>query len=215
MSQVPEREYAEDTPAMRLQAKHTDKKRARLFRFLLRCLDRHTPSVLRTVEIRILCRWTANAFHMQAPAVHTLHAGKALRQYAVFSQKCLTQPGADPAYIYRTARRLGRRLRRITGFSDSRDCARLVFWLYRGIGITMDGKLPGEITVSTCYFSRFYAPAQCALMSHMDSGIISGICGGGKLCFSRRITQGDDACRACLRGQPQLWDRGTRTLSRT
>ena len=62
-------------------------------------------------------------------------------------------------------------------------------------GILMDGHLPGEIKVSSCYFSRFYTPEQCALMSYMDSGIIAGILGGGKIEFTERITEGCGGCK--------------------
>ena len=93
--------------------------------------------------------------------------------------------------MYRT----GERVRRLTGFTEKADLERLVFYLYRNIGLLMDGHLPGEIKVSSCYFSRFYTPEQCALMSYMDSGIIAGILGGGKIEFTERITEGCGGCK--------------------
>ena len=60
----------------------------------------------------------------------------------------------------------------------------------------MNGTIPGEITVSSCYFSKFYTPKQCALMSYVDSGIIAGLCGGGNLRFTERITEGCGRCTA-------------------
>ena len=56
----------------------------------------------------------------------------------------------------------------------------------------------GEIVVTDCYFSRFYTPEQCAIMSSVDSGIIAGLCGGGTLTFTERITEGCRRCRACF-----------------
>ena len=56
----------------------------------------------------------------------------------------------------------------------------------------------GEIVVTDCYFSRFYTPEQCAVMSSVDSGIIAGLCGGGTLTFTERITEGCRRCRACF-----------------
>lgn len=66
-----------------------------------------------------------------------------------------------------------------------------------------DGCLSGEITVPECYFSRYYTPEQCAIMSFVDSGIIAGICGttdpaSGYLLFTERITEGCGRCRACF-----------------
>ena len=98
--------------------------------------------------------------------------------------------------LYQAAYAIGSRIRSITGFTDIKDLKRLVFFLYRNIGITMDGCLPGEITVSGCYFGRLYTPRECALMSYMDSGIIAGLFGGGKLVFTERISEGCGRCTA-------------------
>ena len=100
------------------------------------------------------------------------------------------------ATLFRDAARLGRRIRRISGLSSTSDLEKLIFMLYRNIGIEMTGSLPGEITVSKCYFSRYYTPEQCRIMSYVDSGIISGIMGGGRLKFSQRITDGCQCCNA-------------------
>ena len=86
----------------------------------------------------------------------------------------------------------------MTGFSKKEDLERLVFYLYSNIGIKMTGHLPGEITIPVCYFSKVYTPDQCRTMSLMDWGIISGICGGGRLVFTDRLTQGCGRCRAHL-----------------
>jgi len=74
-----------------------------------------------------------------------------------------------------------------------------VFWLYRGIGIAVSGELPGKITLPGCFFSDYYTPSVCALMSNMDSGVVGGVMGGGRLFFSERITEGRSCCKAWLR----------------
>ena len=104
--------------------------------------------------------------------------------------------------LYREAYRTGSRIRRITGLAESRDTARLVFYLYRNLQISMEGQIPGEIHVADCYFSRMYTPTQCAVMSLVDSGIIAGLCGGGKLKFTERITEGCGRCTACFTPEP-------------
>ena len=112
------------------------------------------------------------------------------------------------ATLFRDAARLGRRIRRISGLSSTSDLEKLIFMLYRNIGITMTGKLPGEITVSKCYFSHYYTPEQCRVMSYVDSGIISGILGGGRLTFSQRITEGCACCKAiCCEGRSREHER--------
>lgn len=192
-------------------------------RGLLRALERYTPAWIVCLEIRILYNTTARAFGVpekkiplwsaEAPlrtgdvrqalrtgfAGRTLRTGYAeqvLRDYAAYSARCLLRCKADPGRIYQEAYRTGERIRCLTGFTEKTDLERLIFYLYRNIGILMDGRLPGEVTVSRCYFSQFYTPEQCALMSYMDSGIIAGILGGGKLEFSERITEGCEKCRA-------------------
>ena len=176
--------------------------RACLFRFLLHCLEKHRPQVFDCLVIRILMNTTAAAFRRDPVPVPVRPGGaaKALGIYASFTKHCmegphLTQP-ADRGRLFHYSLVLGRKVRALTGFTDSRDLQRLVFLLYRCIGIRMSGRLPGTVTVAACFFSRFYAPAQCALMSEMDSGIVAGICGSKKLRFCQRITQGCAVCRA-------------------
>ena len=192
-------------------------------RGILRALERYTPAWVVCLEIRILYRTTARAFGVPEKKIPLWSAGQALRirdvrqalrtgfagqtlrngyaeqalrDYAAYSARCLMRCNADPGRIYREAYRTGERIRRLTGYTEKADLERLVFYLYRNIGILMDGHLPGEVTVSSCFFSRFYTPEQCALMSYMDSGMIAGILGGGKIEFTERITEGCGGCKA-------------------
>ena len=171
--------------------------KARIARKLLCRLERHTPALLVSVQSQILLNLAARAFHAPGKSVWRLAPGQALREYAEFTAG---RTGASPEYLYRTAFDLGRRLRRLTGFTDKKDVERLIFYLYRNLQIDMSGHLPGEITVRKCYFSGFYAPEQCALMSSVDSGVISGLFGGGALTFTKRITEGHKTCAACFTG---------------
>lgn len=167
----------------------------RLFRALLARFESRPPELVRRVQLQILLNTTADGFEMQRVRIWHKSAADALEAYAAFTKDCMAaRANADPARLYEVSYRLGARLRRVTGFTQQTDIERLVFFLYRGIGIAMSGSIPGEITVSGCFFSRVYAPAQCQLISAMDSGIVAGLCGGGALHFTRRITEG---CRCC------------------
>ena len=176
--------------------------RARIARNLLRRLERHTPALLVGVQSQILLNLAARAFHAPGKSVWRRAPGEALREYAEFTVDCMRRGGAKPENLYREAFDLGERLRRLTGFTDAEDMERLIFYLYRNLQISMSGHLPGEITIRTCYFSGFYTPEQCALMSYADSGIISGLFGGGTLTFTGRITEGHKTCAACFRRLP-------------
>lgn len=162
---------------------------------LLSMLERHTPSLVKSVEIQLLLNTTARGFGVRGKRVWMHHPDIALQEYAGFTTECMRACDGLSKAAYRT----GRIVRAVTGFRRSADCERLVFYLYKNIGINMSGKLPGEITVTDCYFSRYYTPANCALMSLVDSGVIAGICGGGSLEFYERITEGCGHCKARFR----------------
>lgn len=176
--------------------------RESLSRKLLSCLERHTPEFLSCIALQVLADATAEAFGRNKARLSRRSRARALAQYAAFTRMCMAAEAAERKRsrgddrLYRRAYALGRRIRRITGFTDLEELKRLVFYLYRIIGIRMSGRLPGEITVSSCIFSGMYTPAQCARMSQMDAGIIAGICGNGRLEFTERLTEGCGRCRA-------------------
>ena len=169
-----------------------------IFRILLRACKRHTPAWIASLEIQILFHTTARAFGVQGKRVWQLSPQQALHAYAAFTVSCMRHNRADPRRLYRESYRTGRILRRITGIRSRYDVESLVFYLYSNIGITMEGNIPGEVTVHKCYFSRYYSSSQCALMSSFDAGIIAGLAGGGRLYFKKGITEGSDCCRAVL-----------------
>ena len=173
--------------------------RARLFRGLLDLLEAHRPSLFRRIQLQVLTYVTAAAFQVKVPRLWQKKPEKALAEYAAFTKSCMEDRRAESARMYQLAYDAGSMLRRITGFSEKTDLERLVFLLYRSIGITMDGELPGKVTVSACYFSRLYTPEQCGMISAMDSGIVAGICGGGQLTFTERLTEGCACCTAYLK----------------
>lgn len=145
---------------------------------------------------------TAAAFDQQPLRVWTHAHQDALAAYAACTRRWMQHSGkpttALQAEIYRRASRMGRLLRGLTFCLNDKGRTRLIFALYRGIRIDMVGTLPENIQVTSCFFSQYYTPGMCALISAMDDGIVSGIMGGGKLIFNQRITEGCTCCRACL-----------------
>ena len=99
-------------------------------RIILRRLERHTPALLTGVQIQILLNLTARAFHTPKRSVWRLPPGEALGRYAELTRHCM---GGDPDRLYREAFRLGVRLRRITGFTDSADIE--MFALFEEMGL--------------------------------------------------------------------------------
>ena len=170
--------------------------RKQISRRLLARLERRTPKPLVGIELQILLNLAARSFHTKGKTIWHLPPERALLEYALFTKESMRRCVAEPGSLYGNAFRVGQRLRRISGFTDGEDLERLVFYLYRNLQIAMSGRLPGTLKVCDCYFSAFYTPEQCALMSHMDSGVIAGLYGGGRLAFSLRITEGCAECRA-------------------
>lgn len=201
--------------------------REKISGILLTRLEKHTPPRVKSMQLQILLNVTADAFEqaekknptnaaasafeqaemktqpkkLPRPRIWHLPHEEALAAYAAYTTACisgLSGSAAGKKRILQCAYRLGRRIRRITGFTRKEDLERLIFYLYSNIGIKMTGHLPGEIIIPACYFSNIYTPDQCRTMSLMDWGVISGICGGGRLLFTERLTQGCGRCRAQL-----------------
>ncbi len=172
--------------------------RERIFSIILRGLEHWTPPPLASWQLQVLLNTTARAFSRPGPSVWYLPCSQALRKYARFTKRCLESDNASAQSLYRRFYALGQRLRKITGFTDEQKLQRLVFYLYRNIRISMSGQIPGTISISSCYFSNYYTPEQCRLMSYADSGLIAGLYSGGILEFSERITDGCRRCTACF-----------------
>lgn len=153
-------------------------------------------AVLQFLIVRVLHRVTAKA--MGVP----YQPGKpALAAYAAFTKKQLAQiPEAElPAVqerMYQASWRMGNLIRKVLFIRSNLRARRVVFWLYRQIGIDLEGPCPGSVIVRRCYFSAYYTPEMCLVMSAMDKGIFAGLFGGGALTFEERITEGYPCCRA-------------------
>ncbi len=178
--------------------------RAALTRRVLSRVERHTPNWVRCAETQILLNLASRSFGLPGRRIWHLSVPEALRAYAAYTVECMEQTAADPKRLYEGAFQLGRKIRRLTGLREPCDIRRLVFYLYQNLCITMSGRLPGEIMVPRCYFSAFYSPEQCGLMSQVDAGIIAGLYGGGQLHFTERLTEGCAQCKAVF--QRGKWD---------
>ncbi|HNW59936.1 MAG TPA: hypothetical protein PKI62_09700 [bacterium] len=172
---------------------------------LLRLAALPLPAIVRKKELEQLAALTAAAFGVAAPEFSGLGAAEALACYARFTREsamdALAQRRGLPALEARlgeAARAYGARWRRrfsVTTPAEAMQAARV---LYRAIGIDFRGTAEGMIEISSCYFSRFYAPEICRMISALDAGVLAGLAGGGTLAFSQRITEGHPCCRAYL-----------------
>ncbi len=158
------------------------------------------------LEIRILMRQTAEVFGEKAPKTAGLSAAGLLKSYAQFTADAAAhalQSGRDlhalDQELYAMAFRLGNRLRRWMAPKNEQECMAVLILLYRNIGIAIREEPVGRICVQQCYFSAFYTPEICSVISAADRGIFAGVCQGGTLSFTERITEGHTVCRADFR----------------
>ncbi len=157
-------------------------------------------------EIRILMRQTARAFGIKVPKTTGFSADTLLRIYAQFTADAAMRamrnrqnPALLHKKLYHMTYHLGSILRRWMRPKSARECFAIIQLLYRNIGITIREEKPGKFCVHQCYFSSFYTPEVCSVISAIDQGIFAGIYHGGKLVFHERITEGHDECRAGFR----------------
>lgn len=157
------------------------------------------------IQIRILLRQTARVFGVDAPRTAGMSASELLRTYAQFTSgasRNAMDSGQDLEQLhqklYDMAYHLGSSLRQWMRPHGDQDCLAILTLLYKNIEILINERAPGEFYVRKCYFSAFYTPEVCRLISGIDQGIFAGIYQRGKLTFEERITEGYNQCKANL-----------------
>lgn len=167
-------------------------------------LDREPPEWVRKFEVAALMGVFVEAFDVEAPALEDLSAEEALAAYRAFTAICMETAmnsskvaAANRVRLGEGACRLGAKVRRLLGVRPS-QAMRVTRFFYRGIGITLEGDLPGGLQFGPCYFSRRYTPEECWFMSAFDEGFMRGITGRKEadLVFECRLTEGASCCRA-------------------
>jgi hypothetical protein len=163
----------------------------------------HLPSGLRRRKLEELLLLTACAFDSPPPPFQGLTREGLLREFAGFSREMAEKALASPAgpaaaerRLFDGALRLGREVGGLLHVSTPREAMAAARILYRSLEIDFRGSPEGDIVIRSCSFSRSYSPAVCRLMSSLDSGILCGLAGGGRLEFAERLTEGRDCCRA-------------------
>ncbi|MHB0857371.1 MAG: hypothetical protein ACYC5M_07345 [Anaerolineae bacterium] len=172
---------------------------------LLTLLGLHTPRVVRRSALGALLRVTADAFGAKAPSTRGASTDALLRQYAEATRgwaedRLRTGDDLDllEDRLYRNALALGARFGRMMRVRDMRDIVAAAHLLYSWLGIDLVGTTAGQVMIHRCFFSDFYSPAVCRVMSALDRGVLAGLSGGRQLAFTARITEGAPCCQAHL-----------------
>jgi hypothetical protein len=150
-----------------------------------------------------LFRLTAAAFGQEPPQLRGLSRRDMLDGYARFTRSQVEKALASGAAagirknLYDRSLRLGREIRGKLPVRSRADAAAALHGMYRILAIDKRVDARGAVTVTRCFFAAHYTPEVCRFMSAMDEGIVAGLC-GGRLAFSRRLTEGADGCRALI-----------------
>jgi hypothetical protein len=167
----------------------------------------YVPLFVRRRKLQELLAVTAEAFHSPIPAVEGLAFDDCLRQYAIFTrdeaEQAMQQGRAEEVKnrLYGAAFSLGRQTRKEFHIQSTEEVMQMARVVYKIIGIDFQGNSRGEIRISRCLFSDFYSCRTCQFMASLDQGILAGLSNGGRLEFSRRITEGSPCCQATLSGE--------------
>lgn len=164
----------------------------------------YVPEIARRRALHELFQSSAAAFGARLPPLRG-SADELLDRYAMFTAEhaaASLSSGRRIAqireHLYASAYAIGARLRCDLNLSSSSDVMAAARAVYRMLRIDFRRTADGEVRVGQCYFSRFYSPPICRLMSALDQGLLAGLSRGGRLEFRQRITEGAPFCLAAF-----------------
>lgn len=163
----------------------------------------YVPAFIKKKKLQELFELTAEAFQSDLPPLKKLSYDACLNAYAQFSkakaEEAITLHRNIEALkerLYRSAYQMGEKLRQDFHVKSHADVILLSKILYRTLRIEFTGNSAGEVIIKRCFFSQFYTPQVCGIISSLDEGVAAGLSAGGKLVFNERITEGSSCCRA-------------------
>jgi hypothetical protein len=177
---------------------------------LLEVASIYVPGFIRKRQLESLFQSTADAFGVEKPSVKGLSFEESLKSYARFTSEQADraiQQGNDlevQSRLSRNAYRIGEQLKVGFHISTAEQVMRMSAMIYKLLHIEFHGKPGGNIVIPHCFFSAYYSIDVCRLISSLDEGLLAGLSGGGKLSFSRRITGGNECCRAYFQSDRKM-----------
>jgi hypothetical protein len=169
---------------------------------LLAASSIYIPEFIRKRKLEELFESTAEAFRMAMPEIKGLSSEECLKAFARFTCEQAVkslQQGNElevQSRLRQNAYRIGEQLKKDLHINTEPEIMKMGAIIYRLLHIEFHGKPGGQIVIPRCFFSAYYSSEVCRLVSSLDEGLLAGLAGGGRLKFSRRITAGDDCCRA-------------------
>lgn len=170
---------------------------------LLNIAQIYLPAFIKKKKVQELFELTAEAFQSDLPAIKNLSYKNCLEAYALFSKtkaeeviKHHNNTKTVKERLYRNAYQMGEKLRIDFRIKTQADVIRLSEILYKILKIEFTANATGEVIIKRCFFSQFYIPEICELISSLDEGVAAGLSAGGRLVFNERITEGNNCCLA-------------------
>lgn len=164
----------------------------------------YVPEIIKKKMLHELLALTAAAFQSEPPLLKGLPFAECLAAYALFTKEqaehCLQAQQSlkgVKSCLFENSYVFGQKLRKSLHIVTPKEAIAVLEIVYKLIGIDFlyDGQ--GGFIVKQCFFSKYYSPGVCRLISALDEGMAAGlVC--GKLSFSQRITEGGDCCRGVL-----------------
>ncbi len=179
---------------------------------LMRAAERHMPDYIKKKKLKELFRLTADAFQAEIPELRRLSFSECLREYAIFTRRqaecCIggkgrCTPEEAKSRLAVNSFLMGKHLKKYLHIMNRKESIEALGMIYRLIGIDFQcgspSVTPEEFVIRRCFFSSYYSPEVCRLVSALDEGLAEGLT-GDKLCFVQRITEGAGCCIGCLTG---------------
>jgi hypothetical protein len=165
----------------------------------------YVPEFIKRKKVQELFRITADAFESDLPVITNLTHRECLETFAHFSkmkaEELIQFPESTDKVkqkLFQNACRLGEKLRKDFRIKTKQDVMRLSKILYQILKIDFNGNASGDVVINNCFFSSFYTPEVCRIISSLDEGLAAGLSAGGRLVFQDRITEGKDCCKAII-----------------
>ena len=178
---------------------------------LFRVATCYIPERLKKKELRELFQATAAAFAKAIPSTEGLIFEECLLEFARFTKSIVDQAmnKSDDLktiqdLLYQSAYEFGAKFRKRFKVSTPGDVMAAGKLLYRILGIEFHGTEQGAVTITKCFFSQYYTPATCRVISPLDAGMLAGLSAGKGMTFSERITEGSKCCQAQVLFKGQL-----------
>ncbi|MBD3385428.1 hypothetical protein GF407_10945 [candidate division KSB1 bacterium] len=170
------------------------------FRLLL--IKTYIPDFIRKKILVHLFRRTAAAFEVPMPPLPA-NCPDILQAYARFTRQQAANVNAQGKNksalnqrLFEQMQQLGTSCRKRLGLQTEKQAVQALQLIYRLINIEIKTTQDRLFRIEKCYFSNFYSPETCKLISAMDRGIVSGLTNGLHLEFEERLTEGNSCCLA-------------------